>query len=231
MQRFRNDHNTEYSPALYDEATVREVLARAAEIEVQSDSELLTARQIETLGNELGLSQEAVRRALGEKAGARDRGYGAPGTYRQRALSPLTLEQMNDAYSLNFWYALMCFPIVFALTRLIQSGTMRIMQSSTQPNGVGSALIIATAFLVPVALAYRSGHLIRRAGPGAIGGATSVFMVSMISLLATLAAAPRSNLGITGMLMLSSIFLGALAGALGANGRHWWENLPQNSDR
>lgn len=68
MQRFRDIENrTTNGAPLYDSESTRNVLARAAQIEAES---VLTTKQVEALGVELGLSPESVRQALGEAAGA-----------------------------------------------------------------------------------------------------------------------------------------------------------------
>lgn len=66
MQRFHDKERSTETPR-YDSETVRQVLARASDIEQQqAETEALTAAQIETLGSEIGLSSVAVRQALGE---------------------------------------------------------------------------------------------------------------------------------------------------------------------
>jgi hypothetical protein len=71
MQRFREPEASPTAPRRYDDATVRNILARAAELEARTppltDPTTLTTEQIETLGREVGLSSEAVRLALREK--------------------------------------------------------------------------------------------------------------------------------------------------------------------
>jgi hypothetical protein len=67
QQQFRENESANNTGSHYDSETVREVLIRAVEIEKQTEVEApLTAAQVEALGTEIGLTPEAVRRALGE---------------------------------------------------------------------------------------------------------------------------------------------------------------------
>ncbi len=70
-QQFRDD--TETTTPLYDAEAVRQVLARVSEVELQAEPGDLTPKQVEALGAELGLSPQAVHRALGERVAAPSR--------------------------------------------------------------------------------------------------------------------------------------------------------------
>jgi hypothetical protein len=207
----------------YDSETVREVLARASEIEAQTETELLTATQVEALGSELGLSPEAVRRALGEKSGVASEVAKTSTITRDKALEPLTQERIKAAYLPNLWYGLVCFPIIFALYRLMHGGTT--------PSEIGVPMAIAVAFVVPVYLAFRSGFLTKEARVGAVGGLLTVLLVSSIALIAGGMAMPGSSMQRVDRIVLLVLIIGAAFGALGSGVRHWWDRLPRNSDR
>lgn len=221
MRQLFLDQETTQSPR-YDSETVREVLARASEIETQAEPDLLTASQVEALGSELGLSPEAVRRALGEKIGVGRETMTASRTIRRKALVPLTQEQVKEAYLINLWIALACFPIMFVAARFMHSGTM--------PQEIGIVTYIGIGLVIPFYLALRSGFLTKRVGVAMVGGILTTLLTTFISLIALLTA-PNSNGNGIGQMILLMLFLGMVAGAMGAGARHWWDSLPRNSDR
>ncbi|MBC8139364.1 MAG: hypothetical protein H8F28_26100, partial [Fibrella sp.] len=186
MQLFRSEENlTSNAAPRYDSEMVRQVLARASEIESQAETELLTADQVEALGSDLGLSSEAVRRALGERTDAGSDLGATSMTGRRRALVPLTQEQVKAAYLPNLWFALICFPIIFGLAKFMYSNAM--------PSGVGIVFGIGIGFVIPLYLAFRSGFLAKRVGVATVGGLLTVLIASCISLIALLSATPNSN--------------------------------------
>lgn len=220
-QLFLDQETTQ--PPRYDSETVREVLARASEIETQAEPDLLTASQVEALGSELGLSPEAVRRALGEKTGVGREVVTASRATRRQALVPLTQEKVKEAYLINLWFALACFPIMFGVARFMDKGTM--------PNEIAMVLCIGMGFVIPFYLALRSGFLTKRVGVATVGGLLTVLLTSFVSFVALWTGTRDSPGNGVGQVILLMLFLGAVAGAVGAGARNWWDSLPRNSDR
>lgn len=222
MQLFRAEENLAGNDRpRYDSQTVREVLARASEIETQAEPELLTVAQVEALGSELGLSPEAVRRALGEKGVV---GSVVPATSaRKRVLVPLTQEQVKAAYSFTLWYALICFPVIFGVAGAMRSGT-----TSTE---IAAPIASIVALVIPIYLACRSGFLAKRVGVAAVGGFLSVLLISCVAFLAGMMADRSININGVITIIFWQVLYGAIAGSTGAWVRHWWDGLPRNSDR
>lgn len=230
MQLFRELETTTSNNSLYDGEAARKVLARASEIESnkieQPKPELLNASQIEALGAEIGLSPEAIRRALGEaREGAILDGTTSTRTNGRRSsiAVPLTQERVRAAYLPTLWYALLCFPAIFILSRLIQSHTV--------PQDIGALLGITVSMVIPVVLAFRSGYLTRRAGVGAIGGFLSTLAIAIMVVTAVTMADPVRGGGSVPAAFFLLALVGAVAGTFGAVAHNWWESLPKNSDR
>lgn len=220
-QRFRDQEAI--SAPRFDSQAVREVLARASEIEAEPETELLTAAQIETLGAEIGLSPEAVRKALGEKIGSTAVVAEASPAIHKNVLAPLTQEQVKAAYMLNLWYALFSFFFLF--------GVLKFMHGGTTPRETGTPLAIIAAFGAPIFLAFRSGFLAKRVKVGMVGGLLTTLLVALVSLVAGAIVEGNGSLNGVMVILVLVTLLGAIAGGAGAAARHWWDTLPRQGDR
>lgn len=230
MQRLQGSENTLPGTSLYDSEAVRKVLARASEIESAKEgaaqSEMLSPSQIEALGEEIGLSPDAIRRALGEIGRESTNGVTASPRIHPRSAvtaTPLTQEQVKKAALTTLYYSLLCSPVVLLLSHL--------MYSNTITRALGATLAIIMAVVIPILLAWRSGYLIRRAGIGAIFGGLTTFFVFLMAVIGESIVGPRFGMGFQPVLYFLITLSGMIAGATGAVVRNWWESLPKNSDR
>lgn len=223
MQRFQDSENTLPVTPLYDSEAVRRVLARASQIEAQSTNELLNAGQVEALGEEIGLSPGAVRRALGE---ARKIGEDVPlGSQTQTRSVPLTRDVLKSACLPNLLLALFWIPSAFIESRAVDTGSMS-----------GETLIALVCYVyLPMLflLATRFGFVAKRAGLG-IGGAwlTTCITIAFSCVSGYFGSIDHST-PVTSMLMTNFIFslLGIFGGALGVGARYVWDHLPRNAQR
>ncbi|MBC8139918.1 MAG: hypothetical protein H7Y38_00600, partial [Armatimonadetes bacterium] len=161
MQRFQEPTETTTPAApVYDSETVREVLARAAQIEQEKQADApLTAEQIETLGLELGLSPDAVRRSLGEKVGTV-----AP---VKTAITATTQTEPLTRAQLVWGFAPMLIHIVASY--LFLSFWVTLPQSRLENvSSIGNFLIIAFG-TVPYLLSAYAGWTTKRVRLSVIG--------------------------------------------------------------
>lgn len=222
MQRVYESHSTTNDAPLYDNEAVRRVLTRATEIESQADQELLTARQVETLGGELGLSPDAVRRALGEAAGANTDVALPFQTRRPQTQRQLTQKVLKTAYLPNFWFAMLQMPLSFIQSRSVDTGAM---------SGETMVAYVLYVYLpVLFCLAVRSGFLVKRAGTGITGAWLATLTALALSCISGYIGAitPPS---LKSMLVTNVAFslLGVLGGTLGVGSRYLWDRVSRSS--
>ncbi|MBC7809183.1 MAG: hypothetical protein H7145_23860 [Akkermansiaceae bacterium] len=221
MQRFRDEETTISLPR-YNSESVRQILARASEIESRPDTEALTPAQVETLGREIGLSPDAVRRALGELHPQTTAAVAvtAPATVIQTPPVALTQARAKQAYLPILLAAVLGPPAVFVISLLIAAFH-------------GSSLIVPS--LVALGLLFlfaRAGWITKRARLSFLG----LIFAPLMMLLACIANAlggggsviPTTEEGIPALLMAPLASVVHLGGALA---RKWWDNLPQTDDR
>ncbi len=221
MQRVFETTSTSNEAPLYDSEAVRRVLTRATEIE--AETERLTARQVEALGSELGLSPDAVRRALGETTGRNTDVALAPQA-RYRQTQPLTRAVLQSAYLPSVWFAVMQIPLAFIGSRSIDTGAIS-----------GETMIAYILYIyLPLlfCLAIRSGFLVKRAGVGIAGAWVATASTLAISCLSGYLGAINPP-SVESMLMTNLVFsvLGVFGGALGVGARYIWDRISRNPNR
>lgn len=221
MQRFHDTptQNAATTP-VYDSETVREVLARAAQIEQQAQTDApMTAEQIETLGRELGMSPESVRRALGEKTTTQ---Y-APVQTRTATEPVATQARMKSALLPLFWLAFLCFPVA-NLTLVIDRNWQDVSLMSNY-------FVVVVALVVTAFFLFRLGWIIRQQR-AALFAATYAPVVTFLTLLAPTMAEGRSMWHLAPF--LGSLFTSVLAVfvcGFGMTVGAWWDKLPKDADR
>ena len=222
MQRFYESHPTTNDAPLYDDEAVRRVLTRATEIEAETETKRLTARQVETLGRDLGISPDAVRRALGESNGANTEVALPFQTQRLQGHRQLTQTVLKSAYLPNVWFALLQMPLSFIQSRSVDTGAMS-----------GETIVAYVLYVyLPVlfCLAVRSGFVVKRVGTGITGAWLATLTALALSCISGYIGAitPPS---LESMLVTNIAFslLGVLGGALGVGTRYLWDRVPRDS--
>ena len=224
MQRFREPTETTTPTApVYDSETVREVLSRAAQIEQErQEGDTMTAEQIETLGRELGLSPDAVRRSLGEKVGtvapvqATVATQTEPLTRAQliRGFAPLVVHLAVSYFLLSFW-----------------AGLPQSRLESTAQND----LLIRASFLLPFLLLAWAGWATKRVRLSIVGAIYlplfSYLMLRVISEASGSKIPPEVMTSVLTTYLTTYTMQGAGTFALAAFARKWWDNLPRNIAR
>lgn len=183
----------------YDSGTVRRVLARASELE-QQEVETLSAPQIEALGRELGLSPDAVRRALGEVTG----GYRTQISSVNTALRPLSVREMLLTPLPGVVYGACVAAFI-----LLAPGGFSMFDLSTN-----SLTVFALQFLfywLPPALALWLGW---RRRDWRLGLATGVFIAYVAQYAGPTALSIKSGFSMNGEYLMTTLW-GAAAGAVG----------------
>ena len=241
MQRLLSDTVPGTSGVHLDTDTVRQVLARASEIEQQKDPETLTVEQVETLGRELGISPEAVRRALGEVA---------PNTNQQLVHIPRSKRLQQSNYKaalqpvLRFSGLNAAVLFVYMCTAIANSNFLRsqnIMESPAKHNVLFSMIMgLALTFIVaaPVLISMTSGWHSRHIRTGMLGGLVlgiaSVLSTSVVAIPFNLLVTSEGNFGlynpIWGFVMAMPIAC-TFFGGIGGVAWRWWNSLAKHEER
>ena len=220
MQRQTFREETAPSPVAaaprYDAESVREVLARASEIEAaQHEPDALTAEQVETLGAELGLSPAAVRRALGEREHK-----ASPAVLTVPSISArrerLTVAQIVAVPLPGLVYAIALSVCLFTLARFLNGAIL---------TTAATAFILFSVFFLPPLL---SGWLGWRRGDVRLGLATGFACPALTMLALIVGAGLQSGKWATpdarsALIIGSSIVAGTFLGWFGAFLRERYE--------
>jgi hypothetical protein len=227
MQRFRTEPVSVSPTQQYDGETARQILARAREIEQSTAQEANTvsAAQIEALAGELGISPDAVRRALGERsAGA---SVAPVHTHASRTLPPLTKRDIKAAFVPGLWYAPMVGMFLSWFLVATKSGGAE-FNSSVLWAIVAYFLVF---FAAPL-LAALHGWRTRDYRQGLIAGAATAVLCGA-TIAVVFAAGNGSHTGNESfyrMLMMSVVATLLLGMPSGISAR-WWHSLHDSDQR
>lgn len=189
----------------YDADTVRQVLARASELE-QEEQDRLSAVQVEALGREIGLSPEAVRRALGEIE------HRTGNVQQLQQLRPLRSRAVIDSAMPGLMYAIALSFFVFYV-------------SSNHSSSVPDPLILVIAFCIPPLIALVNSWRQRSLLLGLIGGvATTLSALLAICIGATLGSHNPAFGSELGMILGAAVLIGLIAALIGDFGRRQFES-------
>lgn len=160
IQQLRTDESNEYFLPRFDSDAVRQVLLRASAIHEQQQQETLSAAQVETLAQELGISSSAVRQALGE-ATTQNVTPSTTVVNNQETLRPLTVAQMITTPLPGLLYGMFvaCF---------VGSGISAVGLPGAVPYLL--VLTISAIYLFPALLAFLLGWIRRDARAGTLVG-------------------------------------------------------------
>ena len=206
MFRFKNTNarNTRTLP-VYDSETMRDVLARAAQIETETQADApMTAAQIETLGRELGLSSDAVRRSLGEKVG----------TVAPVARHTTRQETMKAVLPIGL-LAYLGFPLLYVISALL-----RPLETSAVDDFVAATAlygVVRPGWFLPTPRSIVLGAVFLPA----------MYMVTVLAFCAASGGAASWDLVeiILPMLAITGAFVAMIGGVF----RGWWDKLPRNA--
>ncbi|MBC8143542.1 MAG: hypothetical protein H7Y38_19095 [Armatimonadetes bacterium] len=199
----------------YDAGTVRQVLARASEIEEQPQPDALTPEQIETLGKELGLSPASIWQSLGEVVSP------APQSVVRTsvATAQLTQEQVKKAYVPLLLSLVLSLPVLTLVFSMIRAA-----------SGDGF-FVLPLVFLFATVMSVRFGWQAKRLRMS-FTGAVYLSLIYISTFIAYSVVGNRSDWNeTTGLFLLLVAFVGVVSCAIGAGARKWWDKLPRDGDR
>lgn len=229
MQRFRESEDTTQTTPCYDSQTVRQVLARASEIESQPESETLTAEQVETLGRELGLSPDAIRRALHERVNPNVAQQIVSGT---KSLPPITRYDVKNAGKLDLLYSSVAF---FTLVLSLVLGHYHELFDSVSPAVFVPAFVIIGIYMLlgPSIFPFWYGWRRKDWRQGLLLTAALLPMYGTsigIAILVVLALIPI-HLSFGGPPYTALVIASLLSGIVGGLSGRWWEDRKLAEER
>lgn len=232
MQRFQKSEQGANAARRYDSDAVRHILARASEIESRTEPDPLTEEQVEALGREVGLSPEAVRRALRKKIGVE---VGHETARETRLLPPITRSDVRSAAQSGLLYSVVAL-VAMAATLVVghYSNDLRYVSPAYWLMAAGLVIFcMIYLFLCPLLFPFLYGWRRRDWRQGLLltlalipmyavaFGVAVLIVVSQISIRLEFGGVPYVPLSVAS---IASGIVGGLAG-------RWWHDRSLAEER